>query len=76
MDPTALLLSLLALPRECEWVEFKHNNDDPERIGEYVSALSNSAALLGQEAAYLVWGVDDVTRQPVGTSARPLDRKV
>jgi predicted HTH transcriptional regulator len=57
-------------------VEFKYNNDDPERIGEYVSALSNSAALLGQEAAYLVWGVDDASRQPVGTSARPLDRRV
>ena len=44
--PTALL----ALPQESEWVEFKHNNADPEEIGEYVSARANSAALPGDRA--------------------------
>lgn len=45
---TSTVRELLKLPREAEWVEFKHNNEDPEAIGEYISALSNSAALLGR----------------------------
>jgi hypothetical protein len=36
---TEYLLSLLnelrKLPRETEWVEFKHNNDNPVQIGNY-----------------------------------------
>jgi hypothetical protein len=27
--------SLIALSEETEWAEFKHNNTDPEIIGEY-----------------------------------------
>lgn len=38
MNLNHLLKSLLALPRETEWVEFKHNNEAPEEIGEYLSA--------------------------------------
>lgn len=48
-----LLRELCALPKETEWVEFKENNDDPQEIGEYISALSNSSALCGKAAAYL-----------------------
>jgi ATP-dependent DNA helicase RecG len=33
---SALLTELTALPDETEWVEFKHNNDNPEQIGEYL----------------------------------------
>ena len=32
-------------------------------IGEYISALSNSAALCERPKAYLVWGVDDATHK-------------
>jgi predicted HTH transcriptional regulator len=71
-----LLISLLALPQETEWVEFKHNNDRPEEIGEYLSALSNSAALHGKDAGYLVWGVEDGTHRFIGTTARPRQRKI
>ena len=39
------LEELIALPHETEWAEFKHNNSDPQMIGEYLSAISNSAAL-------------------------------
>lgn len=56
-----LLAELRKLPRETEWVEFKHNNDDADEIGEYLSALSNSAALSGKVQAYLVWGIDNTT---------------
>lgn len=40
-----LLKSLLKINKENEWIEFKINNDDPYIVGEYISALSNSAAL-------------------------------
>lgn len=55
--PGNYLLSVLSelrkLPNETEWVEFKHNNDKPDEIGEYISALSNSAALLGKINGWL-----------------------
>ncbi|MGZ8934685.1 MAG: ATP-binding protein [Methylobacter sp.] len=66
-----LLRELIALPNETEWVEFKQNNKQPEQIGEYISALSNSAALCGKANAYLVWGVDDATHEVVGTNFTP-----
>lgn len=71
-----LVHELLALPKETEWVEFKHNKADPPEIGEYVSALSNSAALHGKPCAYIIWGVDDATRRIVGTTFRPRESKV
>ena len=56
-----LVAELCKLPEETEWVEFKENNANPEEIGEYISALSNSAALCGKMHAYLVWGIADRT---------------
>ena len=41
----SLVRELVKLPNETEWVEFKCNNKQPQMIGEYISALSNSAAL-------------------------------
>lgn len=75
-DLDRLLVSLLALPHETEWVEFKHNNADPDEIGEYVSALANAAALHGKERAYLIWGVEDQTHRIVGTTFHPRTAKV
>ena len=66
-----LLHELRALPRETEWVEFKENRADPQEIGEYLSALANSAALAGKAEAYLVWGVRDGDHAVVGTSFDP-----
>lgn len=71
-----LLQTLLALPHETEWVEFKRDNSKPEEIGEYLSALSNSASLHQKPKAYLVWGVEDGTHAVVGTQFRPRQRKV
>ncbi len=67
----SLLRELLTLPNETEWVEFKHNNDGPQQIGEYISALANSAALLGKQSAYLVWGIDDDSHEVIGTRFNP-----
>lgn len=66
-----LLDELRKLPAETPWVEFKSNNANPDEIGEYLSALSNAAALEGKANAYLVWGIDDATHEVTGTSFRP-----
>ena len=66
-----LLRELCALPYETEWVEFKEDNTDPQEIGEYLSALANSAALAGKAAAYLVWGVRDQDHAVVGSNFDP-----
>lgn len=66
-----LLNELRKLPRETGWVEFKESNSNPEQIGEYISALSNTAALWGKESAYIVWGIQDVTHAVTGTTFRP-----
>lgn len=73
---TSLVRELQKLPKETEWVEFKLNKADPQEIGEYVSALSNSAALLGKANAYLVWGIDDDTHELQGTNFDPALSKV
>lgn len=68
---TRLVNELCKLPSETEWVEFKSNDEDPKMIGKNISALANSAALIGKEHAYLVWGIKDVTHQIIGTSFKP-----
>jgi ATP-dependent DNA helicase RecG len=75
-DPIVILKALLALPRETEWVEWKHNNEAPEEIGEYVSALANSAALHGKPLGYIVWGVEDGTKRVVGTTFSPSTKNI
>lgn len=72
----SLVNELRKLPRETEWVEFKRNNDDPEEIGEYLSALSNASALCGKSKAYMVWGIDNATHDVVGTTFNPASKKV
>lgn len=71
-----ILTELRKLPRETEWVEFKHNNANPDEIGEYLSALANAAALTGKVHAYLVWGVNDDSHEAVGTTFNPATTKV
>ena len=62
-----LVRELIHLPSETEWVEFKHNNYDPQMIGRDISALANGAALQDKENAYFLWGIDDDTHEIVGT---------
>ena len=67
----SLVNELLKQPNETEWLEFKHNNENKEMIGEYISALSNSAALHNKTNAYMIWGVDDETHEIFGTTFKP-----
>ena len=62
-----LVRELTKLPYETEWVEFKVNNIEPQMIGEYISALSNSATLFGRTKGYLIWGIEDKKHEIVGT---------
>lgn len=66
------LKELIALPSECEWVEFKSAKNDFtfDKIGEYFSALSNEANLNAQESGWLVFGVNK-DHKVVGTNYRP-----
>lgn len=71
----ALLDRLRAEPHESEWLEFKANRYDPQELGEYISALANSAGLLGKPRGYLVFGVEDTTHKVVGTTFDPAAEK-
>jgi ATP-dependent DNA helicase RecG len=71
-----LVRELLKLPKEIEWVEFKKNEYTPQEIGEYLSALSNAAALYGKTFAYVVWGIEDITHKIVGTRFSPASAKI
>lgn len=72
----SLLHELCKQSSETEWLEFKHNNCEPEAIGEYISALANSAAYHGKAAGYMVWGVKDETHEVIGTTFSPSTAKV
>lgn len=71
----ALVIELIKMPKEAEWLEFKHNNSNPEEIGEQVSALANSATLCDQPYAYLIWGIEDQTHKIIGTTFSYLTAK-
>lgn len=73
---TGLVHELRNLPHETEWVEFKTSQNNPQEIGEYISALSNGAAINNKPSAYLVWGIKDDTHAIVGTTfSLPKERK-
>lgn len=65
------VLELLANHKECEWIEFKENNSDPEMIWRLISALSNSALIAAKPFGFAVWGVKDHSREIVGTTFDP-----
>lgn len=75
-DIIALITALAHQDSENECLEFKHSNTDPDRIGRDISALANSAALLGHTYAYKVWGIDDATHELIGTNFNPKTTKV
>ena len=62
-----LINQLRKLPNETPWLEFKHNNYDPDMIGQDISALANSATLHEKSCAYMLWGIHDKTHEIVGT---------
>lgn len=62
-----LVKELCKYKDELPWLEFKHNNYDPDMIGADISALANGATLDERNYAYFLWGIDDKTHEIVGT---------
>ena len=60
---------------ENEFIEYKVDDEEPNDIGQYISALSNSAAILNENYGYLVFGVKDKTREIVGTTVSLKNKK-
>ncbi len=71
-EPLQALLDQLIAGWESEVVEFKSASDSyaTSDIGKYFSALANEANLRDLERAWLVFGVDNRTREVVGSSYR------
>lgn len=63
-----IINELRSYDSEQEWFEFKENWYKADELGEYISALSNSAAYEGKRQAYFVWGIDDMTHEIKGTN--------
>lgn len=62
-----ILNDVLQYSKEREWFEFKENWFSPIQLGEYVSAISNSCALVGKKEGYFIWGVNDETHELTNT---------
>lgn len=66
---TALLKRQIAeIGKEVRFLEFKSNYQDADRLGKYISALSNGACLDNEEFGYLYFGVEDETLVLLGTT--------
>ena len=70
-----LVNRLRALSRETEWLEFKRDRCTPAQLGECLSALANSACLMGEPFGYLLFGIDDRSHDVVGTDFDPYRAK-
>ena len=65
----ALLKKQIAeIGKEVRFLEFKSNYQDADRLGKYISALSNGACLDNEEFGYLYFGVEDETLVLLGTT--------
>lgn len=62
---------LRGFPSENEWLEFKRNRCTPAQLGKSLSALANSACLIGAPVGYLLFGIDDESHDVVGTDFDP-----
>ena len=71
-----IIRSLISLPKECEWAEFKLNFHGEEELGKNISALSNGACLQGKAYGYILYGIDDTSISVKGTTFRPKSHKI
>ncbi len=59
---------IASMKKENRYLEFKSNYQEAQKLGRYISALSNGACLDRQDYAYLYFGVDDATLSVKGTT--------
>ena len=62
-----IVVDCISYSEEQNWFEFKDAWYEPDGIGEYISALSNSAGLIGKDEGYLIWGIGDVDHKYTNT---------
>ena len=60
----------LSLEDEQEWFEFKDGWFELDGIGQYISALSNAAAMSGEPFGYLIWGINNETHEFTNTKIK------
>ena len=68
MNYISLLNDLRKRTFEADWFEFKVNWFNADELGQYISALSNTAKVIGSEFAYFFWGVENDRHDIIGTS--------
>ena len=76
MNLESLVLRLIQTDVEEPCIEFKGNKNDSEMIAKDISALSNSTIAYDKPVAFMVWGVDDIGHDIVGTTFNPDRQKV
>ncbi len=74
-EDMALVDRLRMQSSETEWLEFKQKRCAPEQIGQYLSALANSACLVDRPEGYLILGIEDGTHKVAGTDFDPYRAK-
>jgi len=65
-----LVRQMISVGCETEYLEFK-TGFDKEIVGERISAIANSSALLGRDFGYIIFGIKDKTIDIVGTDFDP-----
>ncbi len=63
-----IVYDLIKRTDEEEWFDFKENWFNSVEIGEYISAISNAAAVCGKLYGYIVWGINDKNHKIVGSN--------
>lgn len=61
-------LQLSQCTDENRFLEFKSNYQDVDKLGKYISALSNGACLENKDYGYLYFGIEDNTLEIKGTT--------
>lgn len=67
-DLSSILEDIISRDYEEDWFEFKENWYEPHALGEYISGMSNAAAMAGQDYAFFIWGIKNDSHEVVGTS--------
>lgn len=66
---------LIENSNESEIIDFKENLNMADQIGQYISALGNSALYTQNPNAFLIWGVADYDHSFTGTTFDPWKAK-
>lgn len=71
MDVNKVIREIQLCEQELKWCKCTENWFDPVELGEYISAIANSAAVEGRSYGYFVWGINDQTHEVTGTKFNP-----